>query len=396
VLDLAARRLVPAYPRLRAAAGPASEATHVEDGATDASVALPIEVTQGVFAVRAAGDSMDGGAAPFRDGGAAPIRDGDWVVLRFCRGASLGKIAGRVALVQVPDAVDGFAYQLKRIVRDRQPAERRGASTASPTDRTRTTDAATTLRLPRTDPRKVRRRESSQPSVCDCVPFVPGAGALFFLYSADQLNAEFFAGIEMTAEALEAIGYATDLATTEEPDKWLEALTTARVPGVAGHLYMARAAVRAQRWERAEAELEAALALSPLNVHALKELGWVATRLGDLDTDPEQALRRHRRALDVLERLPESARERRVRLMYASVLARNGRHDDAEKVLAVLIAEEPGDADAWLVRAGMRRHSRPEDAWGDFEQAAALGSEFAREQLANVVGRMSRVSDRDG
>jgi len=219
---------------------------------------------------------------------------------------------------------------------------------------------------------------------------------LFFLYSADQLNAEFFAGIEMTAEALEAIGYATDLATTEEPDKWLEALTTARVPGVAGHLYMARAAVRAQRWERAEAELEAALALSPLNVHALKELGWVATRLGDLDTDPEQALRRHRRALDVLERLPESARERRVRLMYASVLARNGRHDDAEKVLAVLIAEEPGDADAWLVRAGMRRHSRPEDAWGDFEQAAALGSEFAREQLANVVGRMSRVSDRDG
>jgi len=107
VLDLAARRLVPAYPRLRAAAGPASEATHVEDGATDASVALPIEVTQGVFAVRAAGDSMDGGAAPFRDGGAAPIRDGDWVVLRFCRGASLGKIAGRVALVQVPDAVDG-------------------------------------------------------------------------------------------------------------------------------------------------------------------------------------------------------------------------------------------------------------------------------------------------
>jgi len=66
---------------------------------------------------------------------------------------------------------------------DRQPAERRGASTASPTDRTRTTDAATTPRLPRPDPRKVRRRESSQPSVCDCVPFVPGASALFFLYS---------------------------------------------------------------------------------------------------------------------------------------------------------------------------------------------------------------------
>ena len=69
---------------------------------------------------------------------------------------------------------------------DRQPAERRGASTASPTDRTRTTDAATTPRLPRPDPRKVRRRESSQPSVCDCVPSVPGARALFFLYSSHR------------------------------------------------------------------------------------------------------------------------------------------------------------------------------------------------------------------
>lgn len=203
--------------------------------------------------------------------------------------------------------------------------------------------------------------------------------------TSDQLNAEFFAGIEMTAEALEAIGYATDLASSDEPDKWLEALTTARVPGVAGHLYTARAAVRAERWERAEEELEAAIGLSPMNVHALKELGWVATRLGDTDVEPERAKRRYRRALEVLERLPESARERRVRLMYASVLARNQRHDDAEKVLAVLIAEEPGDPDAWLVRAGMRQHSRPEEAWGDFEQAAALGSELAREQLARRV-----------
>jgi len=53
---------------------------------------------------------------------------------------------------------------------DRQPAERRGASTASPTDRTRTTGAATMPRLPRPDPRRVRRRESSPPRVHDGVP----------------------------------------------------------------------------------------------------------------------------------------------------------------------------------------------------------------------------------
>ncbi len=200
--------------------------------------------------------------------------------------------------------------------------------------------------------------------------------------AVDQVNAEFFAGIEMTAEALEAIGYATDLANSDEPERWLEALTAARVPGVAGHLYLARAAVRAERWERAEAELEAALGLSPLNVHALKELGWVATRLGDADADHDSAARRYRRALEVLERLPESARERRVRLMYASVLARNRRHDEAEAVLAALIDEVPEDADAWLVRGGMRRQSRPDEAWGDFERAAELGSEIAKDQLA--------------
>ena len=56
---------------------------------------------------------------------------------------------------------------------DRQPAERSGAPSARPTSRSKATDTATTPRLPRPDPRKVRRRESSQPSVCDCVPFVP-------------------------------------------------------------------------------------------------------------------------------------------------------------------------------------------------------------------------------
>jgi len=67
---------------------------------------------------------------------------------------------------------------------DRQPAESSGAPSARPTSRSKAKDAATTPRVPRPDPRKVRRRESSQPSMCDCVPLVPGAGALFFLYSA--------------------------------------------------------------------------------------------------------------------------------------------------------------------------------------------------------------------
>jgi len=69
---------------------------------------------------------------------------------------------------------------------DRQPAARSGAPSARPTSRSKATDTATTPRLLRPDPRKVvRRRESSQPSVCDCVPFVPGSGALFFLYSPE-------------------------------------------------------------------------------------------------------------------------------------------------------------------------------------------------------------------
>ncbi|HRE89788.1 MAG TPA: hypothetical protein PK095_11690, partial [Myxococcota bacterium] len=52
------------------------------------------------------------------DGGLRPIRDGDWVALRWARGVGLGALEGKVALVQVPDPVDGFGWQLKRVVRD--------------------------------------------------------------------------------------------------------------------------------------------------------------------------------------------------------------------------------------------------------------------------------------
>jgi Peptidase S24-like len=63
-----------------------------------------------VFAVRATGDSMNGGKTP--------IGDGDWLVMRLARGAGLGSLAGRVVLVQTPDAQDGFAYQVKRLVQN--------------------------------------------------------------------------------------------------------------------------------------------------------------------------------------------------------------------------------------------------------------------------------------
>src|SRR6185503_8907287 len=47
-----------------------------------------------------------------------PIRDGDWIVLRLARGAGIGALRGRVALVQTPDPREGHAFQLKRIVEE--------------------------------------------------------------------------------------------------------------------------------------------------------------------------------------------------------------------------------------------------------------------------------------
>ena len=112
VIELATRR-VRAYPTLRAAAG-------AIDGPEDASgiEAEWVEVNRDdewlsahdVFLVRVSGDSMEGGLRP--------IRDGDWVALRWARGVGLGALEGKVALVQVPDPVEGFGWQLKRVVRD--------------------------------------------------------------------------------------------------------------------------------------------------------------------------------------------------------------------------------------------------------------------------------------
>jgi hypothetical protein len=63
-----------------------------------------------LFAVRATGDSMDGGADP--------IRDGDWLVFRHARAAGLGAIAGRIALVQREAGGRDHAFQVKRGVNE--------------------------------------------------------------------------------------------------------------------------------------------------------------------------------------------------------------------------------------------------------------------------------------
>lgn len=108
VIPLPRRGTIISFPSLRAAAGAPSDAY---ESAPDAErVRLPVQARgEGLFAVRASGDSMEGGERP--------IRDGDWLVMRYARGAGIGAVAGRVALVQVPDAA-GFNCQVKRVVRD--------------------------------------------------------------------------------------------------------------------------------------------------------------------------------------------------------------------------------------------------------------------------------------
>lgn len=96
------------FPSLRVAAGAAKGPIEL---APDAErVRLPAKMAgDETFAVRASGDSMNGGKQP--------IRDGDWLVMRFARGASREEIAGKIALMEVPDATLGTSYVVKRVVR---------------------------------------------------------------------------------------------------------------------------------------------------------------------------------------------------------------------------------------------------------------------------------------
>jgi superfamily II DNA or RNA helicase/diadenosine tetraphosphate (Ap4A) HIT family hydrolase len=107
VIELPSRGKILAFPRLEAAAGAPSDPT--EQPPEGVLVSLPIEAPgPDLFAIRAAGDSMDGGATP--------IRDGDWLIMRFARGASLERLRGKVALIQVEDGSSGYGYQVKRLV----------------------------------------------------------------------------------------------------------------------------------------------------------------------------------------------------------------------------------------------------------------------------------------
>lgn len=109
VIELPARGRVVAFPTLSAAAGAPGAALADAPGAEE--VVLPVRTrSEASFAVRATGDSMQGGTDP--------IRDGDWLVFRYARGLGLGAVEGRVALLQVEEASGDSAYQVKRVVNE--------------------------------------------------------------------------------------------------------------------------------------------------------------------------------------------------------------------------------------------------------------------------------------
>lgn len=105
-LSLAPRAPVRSYPDLRAAAGVHGELRLDPEGST---VQLPGHFGPDQFALRAAGDSMDGGKNP--------IRDGDWVVFRWARGIGPGAVEGQVALVGLGDEHEGVSFHIKRVGR---------------------------------------------------------------------------------------------------------------------------------------------------------------------------------------------------------------------------------------------------------------------------------------
>ncbi|WP_272425260.1 DEAD/DEAH box helicase family protein [Polyangium jinanense] len=103
------RGVLLAFPTLRAAAGAARDPMALAPEGEQ--VRLPTKARgEGLFAVRATGDSMNGGKEP--------IRDGDWLVLRFARGQSREAMKGKIALVEVPDSQIGASHLVKRVVQD--------------------------------------------------------------------------------------------------------------------------------------------------------------------------------------------------------------------------------------------------------------------------------------
>jgi superfamily II DNA or RNA helicase/diadenosine tetraphosphate (Ap4A) HIT family hydrolase/HKD family nuclease len=101
------RNAVVAYPDLRAAAGSERAA---ELSPERGFVRLPVDARPNRFAVRVAGNSMDGGHAP--------LRDGDWVVFEWARDVGFGAVVGRVVLVARGDPDEGQSHHIKRVIQD--------------------------------------------------------------------------------------------------------------------------------------------------------------------------------------------------------------------------------------------------------------------------------------
>jgi len=107
ILELPAVGMVAAYTSLKAAAGALLERMAADS--TPEQVALPIAAdSENLFALRATGDSMAGGADP--------IHDGDWVVFRHARDITLKGLEGKVALLQT-EFEGEVGLQIKRVVR---------------------------------------------------------------------------------------------------------------------------------------------------------------------------------------------------------------------------------------------------------------------------------------
>ncbi len=97
------------FPTLKAAAGwNGAGASAPESG----EVLLPGVVNERHFALRVAGESMDGGASP--------LRDGDWAIFEWARGLGIGALEGKVALVGIGAEEEGPEFHIKRIVREGQ------------------------------------------------------------------------------------------------------------------------------------------------------------------------------------------------------------------------------------------------------------------------------------
>jgi superfamily II DNA or RNA helicase/HKD family nuclease len=111
IIQLAPRGAVVTFPTLRAAAGAvAAGSADVRDAPASEIVRLPIKRPgPDHFAVRAVGDSMDGGDTP--------IRDGDWLIMRYARGDRLSALEGKVALVETSAGSGEHGYQVKRVIR---------------------------------------------------------------------------------------------------------------------------------------------------------------------------------------------------------------------------------------------------------------------------------------